>query len=525
MGMDPIDDVLQFIESKHIPVLSGLAHDLRQAWETWRKTPVDPTPFFAQTENLKQLQAQARSLADELNTSRITLRAQWSGHMADVYLGPSVTPFEVEHDMEPNDTSVSFHHWQTLFSLSNNLAYNVGAHRALADKLKKIQSLHDTLNTQIKIAGAGLAVMVAEDAAPGLGELADAAEAPAEGAEIGAAVETSATIEETIVEETTEEEIQTEIETEGVPLPVLDTYTIALAMVVVGVGILSISLAFLAAGTITNSAVTRVTQAVPGVNPQDVQELLDAGFTADELIQLLNAGYTIDQIKALLKQGLTVHDIMALFRGGMNYTDVANLIAYLRTTPEASVAAIEDILDTYGDKNGGDILFSLSQVLNHLMTNPAFSTDPRIIPGFQQVVTDILSNSSKTKGALFALLVMMTHLNDISFVEDIRANGREAVDIVLKDGSVMECKDYDLLSWWYTNNWEKTLAKLEGQVEYDLRTYSGEVFVTFDSLNLPDPLSPDQAARIEEIIHDLEEIDPRVKVIFEPPRTDLPPFP
>ena len=525
MGIDPIDDALQFVESKNIPVLSGMAHDLRQAWEVWRKPPVDPGPFYAQVENLKQLQAQARSLADELNASRITLRTQWTGRMADVYLGPGVTAFQIEHDMEPSDNSVSFHHWQMLSGMSNNLAYNVGAHRALGDKLKKVQGLHDTLDIQIKVAAAGLMLMVGEDVVPVVGEAADVLEAGPEAADIGAAVDTSTTIGETLVEETTEADVEADIETEGITIPMLDTYTIALALVLMGVSVLALSLAFLAAGSATNSAVTRVTQAVPGVNPQDVQELLNAGFTADEIIQLLNAGYTIDQIKALLKAGLSVSDIMALFRGGMTYTDVENLIAHMRATPDESVAAIEAILETYGAKNGADILFSLSQVLNELMTNPNFATDPRIIPGFQQIVTDILSNSSKTKGALFALLVMLGHLNDVSFVEDIRANGREAVDIVLKDGSVMECKDYDLLSWWYTNNWDKTLAKLELQVEYDLKTYTGNVYVTFDSLNLPDPLSPDQVTRVQEIIHDLEEIDPRIRVIFEPPRPDLPQFP
>jgi len=230
-----------------------------------------------------------------------------------------------------------------------------------------------------------------------------------------------------------------------------------------------------------------------------------------------------ETIRELLMAGFSPDQIRALFAAGLTDKDIENLIKYLRSTPEQSLEALLQILEDYGNKDGADIIMSLSQVLNQLMTNPNFSTDPKIVSGFQQVVTDILSNSSKTSGALFALMVMLDNLPNISMVEDVRPNGREGVDIVLKNGDVIECKNYNLLSNYYRYNWADVLSKLRAQLTYDVGAYPGTVDVCFNSLDFPQPLSADDLQLLRNDIQSIEQIAPgRIIVTFDPPVPGLP---
>lgn len=171
MGIDWIDDILQKAEGW--PLVGGAVHQLRFAYEIWRETPADPGPVNAQGQSLGDLYTTAVGLRDALNESLVALSQTWEGDAATAYLGPTVTAFQVEHDMEPTTTGTGYQLWQNLAGITDLLNYNSGAHNTIGQHLQKIQDLHGTLDFQVKLGAGTLLAMAATIEIPGVDVVTD----------------------------------------------------------------------------------------------------------------------------------------------------------------------------------------------------------------------------------------------------------------------------------------------------------------------------------------------------------------
>jgi hypothetical protein len=313
MGIDWFDDLLE--KAEHIPGIGGEIQKLRYAYEIWRKEPADPKPVQLQAQTLDDLYTTASQLSTELNDNLLSLRQKWTGNEALNYLGPEVTFAQVEHGYTPAEPGKGWDMWQRLGMLKESLDYNGAAHHAAKKKLDKIQSLHNDLDTDIKVAGGTLAFMVATveipvadivtDGGGAIALTAEAADAAEMATEVTEAVEAVETVEEIAV--TTRE------------------FTLAqkiTAVVVAGAMIADIVLApFLIANSDSPAAsgtpdtlnpptaqwsqadqdlLEQLMQEFPDVLADDIKDLIRAGFTPDEIRAILRAGFSHAQIQALV---------------------------------------------------------------------------------------------------------------------------------------------------------------------------------------------------------------------------------
>lgn len=187
MALDWIDEILQKAEG--LPVLGGLAHQLRFAYEIWRVDPPDPKPVQTQHDTLENLHTRALGLRTSFSDALYQLRPSWTGNEASYYFGPQVTAFQVEHDLEPPATGAGYLLWNRLNQLTDALEYNRAAHQQAHDTLVQIQNLHGDLQTQVYEAAGLLVADVAEAATPGAEEL-DLLTGPLTAERVGTAVET-----------------------------------------------------------------------------------------------------------------------------------------------------------------------------------------------------------------------------------------------------------------------------------------------------------------------------------------------
>ncbi len=313
MGIDWFDDLLE--KASHIPGIGGEIQKLRFAYEIWRKDPADPKPVESQAHTLDDLYNTASQLSQEFNDSLLSLRQKWTGNEALYYLGPEITFAMAEHGNLPADPGKGWDMWQRLGVLKDSLDYNGAAHHAAKKKLEKIQSLHNDLDTDIKVAGGTLAVMVATVEIPGVDVLTDGGGAIALTGEAAEAAEIATEVTEAIEAVETVEEVAATTRT-------VSLVTRITAVVVMGAMIADIVLApFIVSNSDSPAAsgkpdtlkppTAQWTQAdqdlleqlmkeFPGVSADDIKALIQAGFTPDEIRAILRAGFSHAQIQALI---------------------------------------------------------------------------------------------------------------------------------------------------------------------------------------------------------------------------------
>lgn len=362
MGFDQwIEDTLA--QAEGIPALGGFAHDLRTAYIIWRDDPVDPQVVHRQANNIDDLRKQGDDLVREFNDSLIALRPHWQsdpGGMAYKYLGPEVTAFQIEHDLEPvrsaSNPETGWQLWQGLKDLTALLEYNGAAHHAAGDKLDKIVSLHNQLGDDVRNAVINLGAMVALAFVPGP-DLLDIPDAAVEADMVGTTLEAGYEV-KTAVEITKDAaEIETTIKA-SLTIQQLIAAGVAIGTALVGITLLAIVGISHLVGSNGNSAtnlgpynqsdVDKLYQELGEkykISREDIERLLAEGFTPDEIRALVKAGYSPAKIKILMDAGLTHQQIVDAQKFGFK-PDI--LVAFAkRTAPADFVSIMTDILKDF----------------------------------------------------------------------------------------------------------------------------------------------------------------------------------
>jgi hypothetical protein len=164
---DPIDDALTYLEQHCPDGLQDKVHTLREGWEFVVDHIPDPSVVRTQGHNLSSLHDQGKQLYDEYSQSLLTLREKWQGGLANTYLPPSATAFQIEHDLEPTDSSYSTPLVLYFRDFVDSLDQNGGTHYTWASKFDDMQGKQTTVRVTI-----GGAVLVGGAVAwiPGVGQ-------------------------------------------------------------------------------------------------------------------------------------------------------------------------------------------------------------------------------------------------------------------------------------------------------------------------------------------------------------------
>lgn len=111
------------------------------------------------------------------------------------------------------------------------------------------------------------------------------------------------------------------------------------------------------------------------------------------------------------------------------------------------------------------------------------------IPGIEQVLKDLASNSDTSyRGALHMLNWLVAHQSEVARVEDRDADGNRAIDVFLKDGTVVDLKSYNWYAYKRPGLLDKVIEKLKKQVERDKGLYPNRKIVfDFNSESGPVP--------------------------------------
>jgi hypothetical protein len=310
---DWIDDLLQ--QGEKLPGIGDAIQKLQMVYDIWRNEPANPQPTRDQANNLNDLFQQAQQLRDHFNESLSNLRQKWSGNDAQVYLGPEVTAFEIEHAMEPGTTGTGYQLWNLLNQTTALLNYNAAAHDVGADKLRQIQEFHDELNTDFMIALGTLGMMLATAPIPGVDVVTDSVGAGAEIAEAGVAADDAIQLSRFMkLLKTVEDVVQDVTKVVKIYLPLIQFLAKAGAIATIA----TVTLLVLASIPSDSSEggntlqppvalspgqqkdLEQLSQEFPDVSPDDIAALLEAGFSPDEIRAILKAGFTHAQIMALV---------------------------------------------------------------------------------------------------------------------------------------------------------------------------------------------------------------------------------
>ncbi len=305
---DWIDDLLQ--KGEGLPGIGDAIQQLRMVYDIWRNEPANPQPTRDQASNLDDLFHEAQQLRDQFNESLITLRQKWSGNEAQAYLGPQVTAFQIEHDMEPGTTGKGYRLWNLLDQTTALLDYNAAAHHAGGDKLQQIQEMHGELNTDFMFALGTLGTMLATAPFPGVDVITDSAGAAALTAEAGEAAEDAIQLSRFMKLLKTVEEVAQVTKTY---LPLIQMFAKATAIATIAtVDLLALAYDLSNASSGDNNTLNppivplpgpdleQLSREFPDVLPNDIAALLEAGFSPDEIRAILRAGFTHAQIMALV---------------------------------------------------------------------------------------------------------------------------------------------------------------------------------------------------------------------------------
>jgi hypothetical protein len=443
MGTDWIDSLLQKAEG--IPVLGGIAHDLRIAYDVWSKEPANPQPVRNQAQNLDDLYNTAAQLRSQFNDSLLTLRQKWTGDAASAYLGPEITAFQVEHDMEPAFQGAGYNMWNHLNLITSLLDYNGTAHHKAADKLDKIQSLHGELNTQFLVAVGALGTAVATEEIPVVDIFTDVVGGGTAAVEAGDALATAEEIETTVQAVETVEEVAQTTRTASTLMKVV-------SVVVVTAMIADIALLpFAVSSNVDNPNGDQSGITYPPGIETDQQKLIYRTLFFEYGDSLL-AAY-------LAKSGLSLEECEALIQ-------------------QFGLATVKKIANEprCGGPNTFDDMFKA-----------------RNIPGIEQVVQDLAnagSNGQGYSGAIYELWWMANNANNIAQVQlpatGVDGKPKKGPDAQLDDGTIVQLKNYQ---------WDKPFLndvafprEIRDQVAVTQRNYPGQpIKFVFNGCNGPLP--------------------------------------
>lgn len=298
MGLDWIDDLLQKAEG--LPLVGGIAHDLRFAYEIMRVDPPDPKTVQPQIDSLAGHHTKASQLLSAYNDSLLTLRQSWTGDVADYYFGPQVTAFQIEHDMEPSTVGAGYQLWNRFSQVTDVLDYSRAAHQSAHDTLVELVGLQSELETEVTESAVLLAADV-EELAPGEEEL-EALSIPITVERTGKAVETAQKVEKV------GEEIKDLAEVEKV---LQDGYRVArIAKIVgtigaiVGVTLLPFLLSSDSSSSPTNSLPPPNTK-ISTLTDDQIQQLARTYGVSEDDIRAIMAKYpnmTLKQLEMLLSR-------------------------------------------------------------------------------------------------------------------------------------------------------------------------------------------------------------------------------
>lgn len=459
MGIDWIDDLLQKAEG--LPILGGIAHDLRFAYEIWRIDPPDPRPVQNQATNLDDLHTRANTLLTTFNENLLTLQQNWTGAVADYYFGPQATEFEVEHDMEPATTGVGYLLWNRFNQFTAVLEYNRAAHQSAHDTLVKIQGIHGDLQTQVYESAGLLGADVALAATPGAEE-ADLGTVPATAAKAGEAAQTARSLEEEaqLTEDAEEVEKGIQIGKRIVQITLL-VGLVGTIGTIVGVALLR----FLSphSSNPTNAVPISPNIQIGTLTPQEIQELLrqlkKKGITQQDIqtLQRLHPNWTVAKLLEVLGILGQIRNLNQPIPPGMDPNIDLTLATYLSDeglTPQQ----VQDLLNRFGLDRLRAFAAALQSALQTQAANtPQFKYfielwNARNIPGIDGVLNDAVGVTPGTidfQGALYEIWWIGEHASKIKEVQIyVRStlNGQvvKGPDVLMDDGTVVQLKAY---SW------------------------------------------------------------------------------
>lgn len=330
-----VDDALEHLKQICPDDLKPAVETLRQGWDFVVGYYPDPAVLRGQRDTLSELRDRGQQLLSQYTDSVIKLQQTWQGDLAATYLPPLVTGFQVEHDLEPTDTSFSTQLSDNLLSLVRSLDHNQGTHNHWADQFDDVRGKQTT--AQVTIVGFA-ALNVGTDWIPVWGEI----DLPAS---LAAAAATVGEILSAVWE-------------------FLNTYKviIIIASVAIGVGITfdELVLPQLLHHTVAMSITWRPTlPGIPGLTPEQ-QQAADDLFGEfggqipqaylEYLLKIIGTGVSIETAKAMIrclfKAGyLALNDTSAVLNA--NYQDAWNsIIGHL--TPN-------DLEGAWKDNNPGEV--------------------------------------------------------------------------------------------------------------------------------------------------------------------------
>jgi hypothetical protein len=427
MGLDWIDDILQKAEG--LPLLGGIAHDLRYAYEIWRVDPPDPKPVQTQHDTLDSLHNRAATLRTSFNESLYTLQSNWTGNGASYYFGPQPTHFQIEHDLEPPTTGAGYLLWNRLDQITSTLEYNRAAHQQAFTTLTQIVELHGELQSEVYEAAGLLVADAATTAIPGLEEL-DALDVPITIERVDKAVETAQEVEKVAEAVKTVEEVAKDVSTGLQLINIVRAFG-----ALVGIALLTFLL-------------SSDSPAIPKNGPQPPVALSQE---QQDMLQRLARDYPDlppDVLEALVTSGLSEDEIRAL----LERFGVDAIIGLVRRWGAEIATILKDL---------------------YLVRN---------VPGMERLVNDLITGAQNTAlGSLYQLFWVVDHLNQVARVEDTDTNGNKAADVILTDGSILDTKTLD---WSRYNKFTlgRQIAEMEAQIRRDQGLYPGEhITYVFDS--------------------------------------------
>ncbi len=511
MDLASINSTLQ--DAENIPVLRGIVHDLRKAVQIMTEIPVDPDVFDRQATNLDHLVKEGISLSNDLNAIVTKLSAEntWQGTAADEYLGP-----EGVRGPQNGGGGAGGYMNRNLHQALGALAANRISHQKSADFCRQVNALQIALWGEVVVAVIGVAAIVAATASL-VAAPTDLISVPAVAADTAVASGTAGTI---ATMTATGGELTGELAVVVAQAEAsLSAAYAAMAVIKISAAVLCVDIG-LAVFEIARDDSYGLDYPTPldmgkkkpnklplppaRVYPPNIKtdteratyDYLMANYgleVANEYALSLIVPYEVDQAKlreyfAILNKwkGVPFIDVAVMMKAGLTPAQIDSLIERYRWQTHTQL----DVLT-----QRPDAAYILQQLAEYVQA-PYFTTF-----GIDQIVDDLVNGSpSSYDGALYQLKVMqyVGGSATISHVEPTVPSTKvprvvRGPDIVLKDGTVIQCKSYDWCRYYSARTLQWAIESLKKNIEADEARYPGSVNYYFDSSSeCPMPLAVEQ---------------------------------
>jgi hypothetical protein len=184
----------------------------------------------------------------------------------------------------------------------------------------------------------------------------------------------------------------------------------------------------------------------------------------------LPAGEARDALAALVEKAIKNPDEMArLAKLSASFAEHTDVLAKLMENPRAMMAAIEGGSETvtlmarYGD----DAIKAADLLGKHAPDYLKYCDDLADVPGVQNLLKDLAAGDTTTFGAMGELYYFQSIKGDLAEVGLKGADGKKAADAILKDGTVVDVKNWNFDSFPFTSEGgiNNKLRQIESQVE------------------------------------------------------------